>query len=176
MSRTRTIMITGLSVTTALLSACGGSDSAPKAGAEHETPSWMLASSPPDAQNVNDAKASAQEGDIIVLRGRIGGRTEPITPESPVFTIVDLSLPHCGEMEADSCSTPWDYCCELPETIAANAATVQVVDEHNRPVASNLLSYGFSPLDEVIIIGRAGSRPNRTVLTIQATGVFSVPE
>ncbi|MFP3422727.1 hypothetical protein R0K19_25495, partial [Bacillus sp. SIMBA_161] len=70
----------------------------------------------------------AEPGEPITLRARIGGRATPISDDSGVFTVMDLSVPHCGQLADDGCPTPWDYCCEDPDTIKANAATVQIVD------------------------------------------------
>lgn len=129
---------------------------------------WVLASAPGDAVSILDAKASAKEGDEIVLRGRIGGRASPIAGDSPVFTIVDLGLPYCGEVEEEGCKTPWDYCCETPETVTRHSATVQIVtDGVADPVAA-----GLEPLDELILIGTVGPRLNDDMLTIRATGVY----
>ncbi len=134
-----------------------------------ETNAWVLASAPEGAISITEAKATAKEGDTVVIRGRIGGRHSPITADSPVFTIMDLALPYCGQHEDDGCPTPWDYCCETPSTIGENAATVQIVGEGTiDPIAG-----GLSPLDEIILIGTVAPRPNQDVLTIKATGIFT---
>ena len=134
-----------------------------------ETGAWVLTSAPEGAISITEAKASAKEGDTIVIRGRIGGRHSPITAESPVFTVMDMGLEYCGQFHDDGCTTPWDYCCETPGTITANAATVQIVGEGRiDPVAG-----GLAPLDEVILIGTVGPRPDENVLTIKATGIYT---
>lgn len=129
---------------------------------------WLLTSAPEDAVSITEAKAIAKEGDTVVIRGRIGGRQSPITDASPVFTVVDLGLPYCGQHEDDGCSTPWDYCCETKSTITSNSATIQIFgDGIIDPVAA-----GLDPLDEVILIGTVGPRPSHEVLTIRTTGVY----
>lgn len=136
--------------------------------------SWVMSSEPPEAIGIVDAKAVASEGDRIVIRGRIGGRREPLTPGSAVFTVMDLALPHCGDNPDDKCPRPWDYCCETPETIRANAATVQIVDSSGAAVAGDASAGGLKPLDEVVVVGTVGPRPSPDVLLIQATGVFRI--
>lgn len=126
---------------------------------------WILQSEPSGAVSVSEAKGSATEGQSIVVRGRIGGRKETITGGSPVFTIVDLSLPHCGEIPGDKCKTPWDYCCETPEDLTANSATIRLASDDPRVG-------GLKELDEVVIEGTVGPRPNESVLTVSATGVY----
>jgi len=144
-------------------------------GGTAATPDWVLTSAPPDAVGVGEAKASVQEGDEVVLRGRIGGRLEPLDPESPVFTLIDVSIPHCGELEGDTCPTPWDYCCEPAESLTANTATVQIVDGEGRAVNSSPAAHGFSELDEVVVVGLVGPRENERVLTVRASGIYRVP-
>jgi hypothetical protein len=129
---------------------------------------WILTSEPQGAISITEAKANGKEGDTVILRGRIGGRHSPISADSPVFTVIDLQLEYCGQNEDDGCSTPWDYCCETPGTIASNSATVQIVGEGSvNPVAA-----GLEALDEVILIGTVGPRPTEEVFTIRATGVY----
>lgn len=158
---------------TAFLTACGeGAESNPQPATVDAV--WMLDNQPANAQSVSEAKATAKQGDHIVVRARIGGRREPITDGSPVFTVMDLSIPHCGQNPDDLCPTPWDYCCETPDTIKANAATVQVVDEQGTPVNTSMAAAGLEALDEVVLVGTVGPRASQDVLTILATGVYRV--
>ncbi|MCW5776464.1 MAG: hypothetical protein KIS87_08510 [Phycisphaeraceae bacterium] len=156
------------------LAGCGESGTS-KTGTQAPStpPAWLLVSEPADSISISDAKAVAEEGATIVVRGRIGGRKSPITADSPVFVIVDLSLPHCGEDPDDKCPTPWDYCCESRSELAAKSATVQIVDAHGAAVAP--IGASLKPLDEVIVVGAVGARPSEGVLTIRATGVYRVP-
>ena len=134
---------------------------------------WILTSAPTGDVGILAAKDTATEGDTLVLRGRIGGRMEPLSDDSPVFTIVDLALPHCGEKAHDSCPTPWDYCCDTPETITAHSATVQLVDAEGRTIDTGA-GLTLDPLDEVIVVGTVGPRQSAQVLTVRATGVYRV--
>jgi hypothetical protein len=130
---------------------------------------WVLSSMPSGDVSVTDAKTMAKEGDQIVIRGRIGGRRSPISTDSPVFTLVDLGLEYCGQSDDDKCGTPWDYCCETQGTIVSNSATVQVLGD-----SIDFASAGIEPLDEVVLIGTVGPRPDEQVLTIRATGIYQV--
>lgn len=136
--------------------------------------SWVLTSEPTDVKSVVDVKASASEGDRVVMRARIGGRRDPMTAGSPVFSVMDVSLAHCGENPDDTCATPWDYCCETPDTKRAKGATVQIVGTDGQPVAGDASSGGLKPLDEVVLVGTVGPRPTPDVLTILASGVYRV--
>ncbi|MFK7959880.1 MAG: hypothetical protein AB8G96_05075 [Phycisphaerales bacterium] len=159
--------------TTLLLAGCGGDDATVAngdgaSGATTATVAWMLDAEPAGVVPVGEAKASASEGDRVVVFGRIGGNRAPMTEGSPVFLIVDKKLPHCGEIPGDNCPVPWDYCCEPKDSLTANSATVQLVaGEGADPMAA-----GLEPLDEVVIVGTVGPRPNQDVFTIMATGVY----
>lgn len=174
MLKTNTIAMT--TSTLLMLSGCSESSSSPQAQAPSTestteiTPyAWVLTSAPAGDVSITEAKANAKEGDQIVIRGRIGGRHAPISADSPVFTIVDLALEYCGQTNDDKCPAPWDYCCETPSTIATNSATVQVQGD-----AIDLTGAGLKPLDEVVLIGTVGPRPDEQVLIIQATGIYPV--
>jgi hypothetical protein len=168
--------LTALALATTL-TACGD-DAAPdrSTAAPPDAPAaWRLDAEPADALGVAEAKAGAQVGQPVVVRGRIGGRHQPIADDSPVFTIMDLGVKHCGQLgDDDHCSTPWDYCCELPETIAENAATVMLVDADGEPLDVSPTAQGLAPLDEVVLVGTVGPRPSSEVFTIRTTGVYRV--
>jgi len=138
------------------------------------SPGWLVEAAPADAVSVKQAKASSEAGDTITMRGRIGGRMEPIAGDSPVFTVMDLSVPSCADIGEDHCPKPWDYCCEAPESVRENAATVQIIGADGTPVSTSLTDAGLAPLDEVIVMGRVGARPSPDTLTIQASQVHRV--
>lgn len=135
---------------------------------------WVLTSAPADAVPVGEAKSSVSEGDEVVIRGRIGGRVQPIAADSSVFTIVDMKLKHCGQLHGDTCPQPWDYCCEPPASLTAHSATVQLVNADGAALETDPIKAGLKALDEVIVVGTIGPRPNDKVLTIKATGVYRV--
>ena len=165
-----------LTLVTLTLAGCGKDDSTAQNTTEPASPTWVLTSAPDGALSISEAKTSAKEGDHIILRGRIGGRNEPLTEGSPVFTMMDLAISHCGENPDDNCSTPWDYCCETPETITTNSATVQIVDALGQPITDSPTIQGLAALDEVIIVGIVAPRPNQDVLTVRANGIYRVGE
>ncbi len=154
------------------LAAC--SNEQPPAAAAPESPAWLLASAPADARTVAEVKPDASEGDTVTVRGRIGGRAQPITPGAPVFIIMDPAIPSCDQIPDDPCPTPWDYCCEPRESLAANSATVQLVDAQGNPIQTDLAAAGLQPLDEVVVTGTVAPRPNPQVLTIRATAIHKV--
>lgn len=154
-----------------LIAGCGESSSG---AGPAETAEWLIADEPAGALTVARAKSDASEGDTITVRGRVGGRVDPISRESPLFTIVDLEIPHCGEIKGDACPTPWDYCCEPGETMKKHSATVLIVGDDNHPITGDPASAGLKPLDEVVVVGVVGARPSGDVLLIRARAVHRV--
>jgi hypothetical protein len=174
MNRTAILALAGLAPF--VLTACD--KTAPSAsavpGVDPEPVAWLLTDAPADAVTVADIKPTAAEGDTVVLRARIGGRKDPITPGAGVFVIMDPSVPSCDQIPGDNCPTPWDYCCEPRESLNANSATVQLVDADGNPIQADLAAAGLEPLDTVIITGTIAARPSPEVLTIRATGVHKI--
>lgn len=147
----------------------------PSAGGPDAVAAWLLTAEPENVMTILEAKASAKEGDTIAIRGRIGGRKQPMSDESNIFTFIDLALPYCGENgQHDTCTTPWDYCCDPPNVINAHGATVQILGTEGGMPSVLPTEAGLSPLDELIVIGTVAPRPGEQVLTIRATGVFRV--
>jgi hypothetical protein len=166
--------LAGLTVAGLTVAGCGGNDAPEQAAATETRNTYLLATEPGDAVSVTAAKAAAQEGDALVMRARIGGRKAPISEESGVFTVMDLEIPHCGQMKGDACPTPWDYCCETPESMKAHSATVQLIGADGTPIARSPADDGLEPLDEVVLVGTVGPRPTEDVLIVRATGVYRV--
>lgn len=157
----------------ATLAACSESPSASEAPANDTT--WLATTAPTGAISVTEAKATAAEGDQIVITGTIGGRPEPITATSPVFLVMDNAIPSCADKGNDHCPIPWDYCCETPESRTANAATIQIVDAAGQPITTDPIAAGLEPLHVVTIAGTVGPRPSPEVLTVRATQIHVSP-
>lgn len=170
-------IMTTIIVTPLLIAAAGCSEVEPAAETTTTTPDsgWLLTAAPDGAVSVTEAKASASEGEPIVLLARVGGRKAPLNEGSAVFTVMDLAIPHCGDNPNDACRTPWDYCCETPETITANSATIQVLGADGQPISESPATQGVAPLDEVIVVGTVAPRPSEQVLTVRATGIYRMP-
>ncbi len=186
MTRTAFSPLLATALAAAFLNACDQANTPPPntnnstnntsnaSGSNTTTPTWILAAAPADAVPVATLKASATEGQHVVIRGRIGGRADPISADSPVLIIMDPALASCADIEGDTCATPWDYCCETPASIAANNATIQVVDAAGEPITGSLAAAGLEPLAEIIVVGVVAARPDPSVLTIRATGIHRV--
>lgn len=136
----------------------------------------FLDAEPPGAMNVADVKRDPPVTGEVVLRGRIGGQKEPIVAGRAVFMIADMRLPVCGVGKQACCDTPWDYCCESPETKLANTATIQVVDADGHPLKVELGKvHGLAPQKEVVVRGTIARRDDAGVLIVTASGIWIKP-
>jgi len=172
------VLVTALA---AALPACGG-DGADEPGtptteetAAAALPEALFAdTAPADPSHVFDVKQSAKEGDEVTVRGRVGGSKHPFVEGRAALTIADTqgTLTHCGDNEGDGCPTPWDYCCDPPELITANTATIQIVDADGRPLKLGIEgAHGLENSVFIVVTGTVGPRPDANVLVINATSI-----
>ena len=175
MMKRPTILLTAAIAAGAFAAGCSKQESAQSAPPELPA-AVFLAGAPDGAVGVADAKESARAGETVTLRGRIGGTARPFTDGRAVFTIVDLALPSCADNPADTCSTPWDYCCESSADIAAHSATIQFVDADGAPLRARAEGVrGLAPLTEVLVVGKVAETDNRTTLVVNAESVYVAP-
>jgi len=175
-------MKTQLSVTVALtglfLAAGCSQESSPSATATTSTPApaidgsqFILNEEPSEAATVIEAREKSEDGQDVVLVGRIGGSVNPWIEGRAAFSIVDQSLKACSDIPGDECKKPWDYCCETHK-LPASTAFVKFVDDDGRPLkadARELLS--LKELQTVVVRGKA-QRDEAGNLTVLANGLF----
>jgi hypothetical protein len=157
-----------------LLVGCGpGESQVPENGSPAADLKYLLTTEPAGAQDVKEALDSAQDGDEVVVVGRVGGEMEPWVPGLAAFNVADLSLKPCNEIEGDNCPTPWDYCCE-PD-LAAKRTLVKVVDAGGKVVATDAKQLlNLTELQTVVIQGTA-RRDDAGNLSLLATGIYVRP-
>jgi len=131
----------------------------------------FLASAPEGAKPITELKQSAEEGDEVVVRVVVGGAKQPMVDGRASAMIVDAGLYNRCTSEDDHCNTPWDYCCATQEDKTANLATLQVLNEAGKPLASSL-SPKIGPLATLVVKGVVGPRPSDQALTINADGIY----
>lgn len=110
----------------------------------------LTSGAPEQFVGVAQARQEAKNGDQVVLQGRV----KDFVDGRAVFTIMDSSIPSCSDVPGDNCPTPWDYCCETKESIVANTATVQLVDEEGKPYKGNIK--GLNDLDNLTTVVAQG--------------------
>ena len=158
-----------------LTAGCGSESGEPiaqePAGASAGSSEYVLAAEPDGAQGVHEVRDAAEDGDDVVVVGRIGGEAEPFLDGYVGFTIIDPAIKHCGELHDDACPTPWDYCCSSPEELQENRALVKLVDASGKAVSGDAkTTLPVKELTTVVVRGKA-RRDEAGNLTIEATGV-----
>jgi hypothetical protein len=151
-----------------LLAACGTKEpgTAPAgAGAPSAAVAALsLRDAPPGAIGVNDAKAKGPAEQVAVT-----GRVASIVKGYAAMTLMDLSLPYCGEVnKEDKCKTPWDWCCDTAATRTANAMVVEARGADGKPLATPSLG-DLRLLDQVTVKGNL-VKDEHGVFTLLATG------
>ena len=147
---------------------------APAAASDAWPAGLLLKEEPAGAKDILDTKQSAKECDEVVIRGRVGGRKDPFVEGRAVMTIADAKLKPCNENSMDACPTPWDYCCDTPETLIAHTVTIQVVGSDGKPVKNALKGFGgIEPLKTVILRGNVLQKtPDGKIMVINAAGIY----
>ncbi len=124
-----------------------------------------LASDPGAALSVKAAKEKGH-GEEVVVEGRV----QEIVKGLAVFRLIDASLDYCGQRPGTMTDdTPWDYCCETPETRTAATLTVESRGPDGRVRAGAMPSLRL--LDLVAVKGRAEKDEHGNV-TVVTTGWF----
>ena len=131
---------------------------------------FLLGTEPEDAMGIIEAREATQDGDTVVVTGRIGGSIDPWIEGLAAFSLVDLSLKSCSDIEGDTCPTPWDYCCE--SGVAEGQTLVKVVDDRGNIIEADAREYlGLEPLHTLVVEGTA-QRDESGNLTILASGIY----
>ncbi len=132
---------------------------------------YLLSEEPQDAQDVIALRESAQDEDAVVVVGRIGGSRDPWVEGRAAFSIVDLSLKACSDIEGDMCKIPWDYCCET-DLLPKATVLVKVIDDSGSLVETDSRELlAVKELDTVIVDG-AAKRDDAGNLTVLADKIF----
>jgi hypothetical protein len=135
----------------------------------------VLALEPEGAKDIlalREETSQVQEGAEIVVVGRIGGSKKPFTGRAS-FTIVDASLKPCNELEGDSCTEPWDYCCEPPDNLAKATLLVKIVDPQGKTFSEDAqATLGLEPLQTVVVRGTAQKSEGGRIAALNASGVY----
>lgn len=132
----------------------------------------ILKEAPAGAKEVAALKKDAKEGDEVVIRGQIGGEAAPFVKKRAIMRIVDMKLPACNAIPGDKCETPWDFCCETPESLKANSAIIELCNAEGKPLKIDLKGMnGIDCLSVVVVKGKVTNRIGDN-LVIRASGIF----
>ena len=169
----QTILGLGIAVLGILIAGCSqsGIDVESTAETSEELNGYILAERPGEAITVSQARESAKPGDAIVVSGRVGAAHKPFGEGFATLVLGDESLQYCNEIPGDACETPWDACCEDRPKIAANRASVQLLD--GLPIAESLKGAGgLTELDQIVVAGVVDPSSTSDNLIINASGIY----
>lgn len=140
--------------------------------ADSSLPASLLAAKAPEgAVRVVKAREKAKAGELIVLRGLIGGRMVSLTPKTAIAVLADeKAVAPCSANPNDACKTPWDYCCEKPSTRTEHALAVELRSADGKVLATPSLP-DLRLLDEVDVVGKL-SKDEHGNFVLAAEGVF----
>lgn len=131
----------------------------------------FLTEAPEGAKSVAELKATAKEGDEVVMHVIVGGNMNPMVEGRMAMNVIDADLENPCMGEDDHCQTPWDYCCTPGEDKTANMAMVQVVDADGRTVSAGW-GEKVGPLAVLTVKGVVGPRASAESLVVNATGIY----
>ncbi len=138
-----------------------------------DTAALFLEAKPEGAKPLASIKESAKVGDQVAFEARVGGRGEPFVDNRAVMVVIDPSLPSCKDRHGDVCPIPWDYCCEAPESLVANTATVQWVGDDGTPQPLSLKGQGgLAELAWITVVGEVTMKDDSGLFVVNAKGVF----
>jgi len=136
---------------------------------------YLLKEEPRTAADVIVTREKAEDKADVVVVGRIGGRENPWVKGSAAFSIVDVSLKPCNEIEGDTCETPWDYCCEAD--LPKKTLFVTIIDEKTgktlKQDARDALK--LKELQTLVVQGTA-RRDSEGNVTLAASHIFVRPD
>lgn len=172
-----------LAVTGLLLSACGE-----KATDETSTASENSDSSALDAYLVKEAHSEVKQiselfakpdpGTEVVVGGEVMGSMNPFIDGRAMVVLGDpTKLTPCNRRPGDECTTPWDVCCDLSETIKSSIATIQLVDDEGKIIKSGLKGVeGIQELSYLTVSGTIAEGSNAENLLINAKEIYVADE
>lgn len=123
------------------------------------------------------ARANAQPGETVTLKGLVMGSSKPFVEGRAAFTLGDPhKLTPCNKNPDDGCKTPWDVCCDSAEDIKAATVTIQVVDADGKVLKESIENIsGLKPLSEVTVTGTVTPASNADLLVLNATSIRVTP-
>lgn len=136
--------------------------------------SIILKEEPAEAISVNAARQNPEHGKTITVTGKVMGTPSPIVEGRAVIVIGDpAKLTSCDLRPEDSCTTPWDVCCDDQEVIKNNIATIQVLDKDGKRIKESLRDVGgIKELSVLTITGVIDESSSKDNLIINATGIY----
>ena len=158
------------------LHACKPKESASNAETKAPDPvlaAYFVTATLPDAQAIHIARTTAKPGDTITLKGEVMGRDKVFVDGRAAFTLGDPEkLTTCNKIPSDTCPTPWDACCDSKELKRIGIASIQILGEDGRVIASDLKGVNdLKELSSIIVSGVVDQSSTEENFVINATQI-----
>ena len=161
------------------VTSCGGGDDGessnqgPVSSASDALASLLLLKAPEGAITITEARKKPTPGTRVTISGKVMGNDNPIVQSRALLTLGDPTmLESCDLKPGDENPTPWNVCCADPDLVRASIATIQVLDEHGKPVKAGLRGVGgLQELSNLIVVGEVAEGSNADNFLVNATGI-----
>ncbi|MFK7852294.1 MAG: hypothetical protein AB8D78_15060 [Akkermansiaceae bacterium] len=173
----KTILLLAPAVAALFLGACKKEktevwiETEPSASATFEE--YFTTESIEGAEHIHVARTSAKPGDAITLKGEVMGREKVFVEGRASFILGDpTKLTTCDKMPGDSCTTPWDACCDSKESKRIGIASIQLVDEDGRVLDGNIKGVnGLKEISFITVSGTVAENSTEDNLIVNATKI-----
>lgn len=133
----------------------------------------FVESEPADAKCVSVVKKDAKKGDTVIVKAKIGGRSEPFVKNRAIVIVADRCLKSCDQIPGDTCAKPWDYCCEPPESLKANTMTLQFVDDAGKVIKTGAQGiHHLEPLALIVVEGTIAEKDDKGTCVVHVKRLF----
>lgn len=122
-----------------------------------------------NAQHISTVFADPTPGKEVVIQGEIMGKTEPFIDSRAMVMLGDpTKITPCNRNGCE-CTTPWDNCCEDPQTLKKSVTTIQFLDNAGKVIKHGLKGYkGIKELSFLTVKGTIAEGSNTDNLLINA--------
>jgi len=173
----KTILASIASISILSLTSCGDKKVESKNQPETATiklSKYLLSEKPTSSISVSTARQNPTPGQEVTITGKIMGTMNPIVESAAVIVIGDpTKMTSCDLIHDDSCSTPWDVCCDDNEEVKANIATIQLVDKNGKRIKQTLRGLNnLKELSKVVVKGTIDESSSKENLIINASALY----
>ncbi|MBT8044575.1 MAG: hypothetical protein KJO79_06455 [Verrucomicrobiae bacterium] len=151
------------------------SDNTSQTGTDIE--SIIVTKEPEAPQSITEVRKHVEVGKKITLSGKVMGSDSPFVPGRALVMLGDPAvITSCDLRPGDSCSTPWDVCCDEPEDVKAAIATIQILDADGKPLKQGIKGVGgIKELSNLVVKGIIAEGSNDDNLLVNATAIYVKP-
>jgi|AntRauTorckE6833_2_1112554.scaffolds.fasta_scaffold06886_4 hypothetical protein len=127
-----------------------------------------------EAQDIHIARTTAKPGDEITLKGELMGRENVFVEGRAAFVLGDpTKLTTCDKMSGDTCTTPWDACCDSRELKRIGVASVQILGEDGRVLSTGIKDVnGMKELVDIVVKGTVAENSTEENFIVNAEQIF----